>query len=61
MNSHNAWGLDSEARAKLEAVGLTDPDAKVGVWVGVGVCFWGEVVGLCLGGGGGRVGGCFWG
>lgn len=29
MHTHDAWQVDSDARQKLEAVGLHDPDAKV--------------------------------
>jgi hypothetical protein len=35
MNVLNAWGVDSEAKRMLDAVGLTDPNAKVGLAVGV--------------------------
>eukprot|EP00879_Flechtneria_rotunda_P011674 GHRR01012194.1.p1 GENE.GHRR01012194.1~~GHRR01012194.1.p1 ORF type:complete len:625 (+),score=273.22 GHRR01012194.1:471-2345(+) len=30
MNTHNAWQVDSKAHRILEAVGLTDPNVKVG-------------------------------
>lgn len=36
MNTYNAWEIDAEAKRVLEAVGIPDPNQKVGSLSGAG-------------------------